>query len=189
MMTVIITLTVAGTDTANFSLYSDLDSFATPFETGISRAALLAGYTSSLVPDYTNTIRVQSTGTCTNYVDITVTSSTTTTTTEPPPYYRYIGVPHTSEWVSSGEACNAEPCSSCALGSIIGSCDDYYSQYNTLHIGDVLYSDSALTTPINGNNYYFSLGLYDGVTVGITYAVQISTTGEIMNLPENCCTR
>jgi hypothetical protein len=82
-MTVLITLTVAGADSGPFNLYSDIDGFTSAFETGVSKAALLAGYSSSAVPDYTSIIRVLSTGDCTNYIDIVLdappTSSTTTT--------------------------------------------------------------------------------------------------------------
>ena len=81
MLTVTITIATIGTDAANFSLYSNVDGFTTPFETGISRAALLAGYTSVLVPNGTTIIRVQSTGICTNYIDGTFGLTTTTTTT------------------------------------------------------------------------------------------------------------
>jgi len=97
-MTVLITLTTAGTDTGPFNLYSDTDGYVSAFETGVSKAALVAGYSSSLVPNGTTIIRVKSTGVCTNYIDIplsttttstssttTTSSSTTTTTTAPPP--------------------------------------------------------------------------------------------------------
>jgi hypothetical protein len=86
-MTVLITLTTAGTSTGPFSLYSDADSYSVPFETGVSKSSLLAGYTSTVVPNGTTIIRVMSTGTCTNYTDISVVpcSTTTTTTTVPPP--------------------------------------------------------------------------------------------------------
>jgi hypothetical protein len=80
-MTVLITLTTAGSSTGPFSLYSDVDSYSTPFETGVSKASLLAGYTSTLVPASTSIIRVMSTGTCTNYTDLPVVGCTTTTTT------------------------------------------------------------------------------------------------------------
>lgn len=80
-MTVLITLTTAGSSTGPFSLYSDVDSYSTPFETGVSKASLLAGYTSTLVPASTATIRVMSTGDCTNYTDLPVVGCTTTTTT------------------------------------------------------------------------------------------------------------
>lgn len=80
-MTVLITLTVAGTDSGPFNLYSNIDGFTSPFETGVSKASLLAGYSSALVPDYTTVIRVLSTGDCTNYIDIILDAPPTTTST------------------------------------------------------------------------------------------------------------
>jgi len=70
-MTVLITLTTAGTDSGPFNLYSDVGGFAPAFQVGVSRADLLAGYSSAYVPDGTEIIRVMSTGDfCTNYIDI-----------------------------------------------------------------------------------------------------------------------
>jgi hypothetical protein len=83
-MTVLITLTTAGTDTGPFNLYSNVDGYVSAFETGVSKAALLAGYSSALVPNGTTTIRIKSTGTCVNYIDVTVVTTTTTTTTGTP---------------------------------------------------------------------------------------------------------
>lgn len=86
-MTVLITLTLAGSDTGPFDLFSNLDAYTSAFETGVSKASLLAGYPSALVPDYTTVVRLRSTGDCTNYLDIplysftTTTSSTSSTTT------------------------------------------------------------------------------------------------------------
>lgn len=80
-MTVLITLTLAGADTGPFDLYSDLDGYTTPFETGVSKAALLAGYLSSLVPDGTSGILVQSTGVCDRDLFLNVEGYPTTTTT------------------------------------------------------------------------------------------------------------
>lgn len=80
-MTVLITLTAAGTDSGPFDLYSNFDGYVTSFETGVSKAALLGGYTSVVVPDATTVIRVKSTGNCVNYIDIVLTNLTTTTTT------------------------------------------------------------------------------------------------------------
>jgi hypothetical protein len=79
-MTVLITLTVAGADSGPFNLYSNTDGFVSAFETGVSKAALLAGYSSALVPNFTTVIRVLSTGDCTNYIDITLDAPVTTTT-------------------------------------------------------------------------------------------------------------
>ena len=73
-MTALITLTTAGADSGPFNLYSDLDGYVTAFESGVLKVDLLAGYSSSVVPDYTIIVRVLSTGTCTNYIDITLTT-------------------------------------------------------------------------------------------------------------------
>lgn len=84
-MTVLITLTVAGADSGPFNLYSNLDGYTSAFATNISKASLLAGYSSSAVPDYTTIIRVISIGNCTNYIDIPLPGFTTTTTTTSAP--------------------------------------------------------------------------------------------------------
>ena len=99
-MTILITLTLAGSDTGPFNLYSNADGYTTAFETGISRAALIAGYTSNLAPIGTTEVLVRSTGVCDRdlYLDVvgapttTTTSSTSTstsktsTTTTPTPF-------------------------------------------------------------------------------------------------------
>lgn len=72
-MTVLITLTTAGTDSGPFDLYSDINGYTSAFESGVSRASLLAGYSSALVPNFTTIVRVQSTGDCLNNIDITLT--------------------------------------------------------------------------------------------------------------------
>ena len=56
-MTIFITLSLAGTETGPFDLYSNVDGFTTPFATGVSRAALLAGYETT-APDGTITVRL-----------------------------------------------------------------------------------------------------------------------------------
>lgn len=98
-MTVLITLTTLGIDTGplfNLSSSPDGTNF-TQFATGIAKLVLEGGY-SATVPDGTTTIRVTSTGVCTNYEDITIsgldcglvatavvsTPATTTTTTTAP---------------------------------------------------------------------------------------------------------
>jgi hypothetical protein len=80
-MTVEITLTTAGSDATLFDLYSDVDGFTTPFETNIPVASLLAGFSTAIVPDFTEVVRVQALGDCINYIDIPCTEPTTTTTT------------------------------------------------------------------------------------------------------------
>lgn len=76
--TVIITIAAAGTDTGPFNLFSNADAYATAFVTGISKTALLAGYTSSVVPDAATIVRVKSnSASCTNYVDMSITGGPT----------------------------------------------------------------------------------------------------------------
>ena len=77
-MTTTTTLTIpAGGQAGPFDLYSDVDSYADAFATGILPATMILGYTSSDVPNGTNFIRVQSTTTCENYIDIPVTTDIT----------------------------------------------------------------------------------------------------------------
>jgi len=79
---VTITLTTAGADTGPFNLYSDATGYLSAFETGVSKAALLAGYTSSLVPNGTTIVRVMSNSPlCTNFIDIVIGGECTTTST------------------------------------------------------------------------------------------------------------
>jgi hypothetical protein len=79
---VLVTLTTAGVDSGPFSLYSDADGYAVPIVTGVSKAALLAGYLVS-VPDLATIVKVLSTGVCTNFdlIPISATSTSTTTST------------------------------------------------------------------------------------------------------------
>ena len=80
-MTVLITLTTAGSDTGPFDLYSDADGFLVPFETNVPKASLVSGYTSVLVPAGSLVIRVKSDSICTNYIDLFIGTPTTTTST------------------------------------------------------------------------------------------------------------
>ena len=80
-MNVLVTLTSAGTDTGPFYLYSNYDNYMVPIDSGISRASLMAGYVCTTVPSGATYIRVESTGDCTNHVDIAISFPTTTTTT------------------------------------------------------------------------------------------------------------
>jgi hypothetical protein len=82
-MKVLLTLTTAGADTGPFNLYSNADAYITPFVSGISRATLVAGYTTTAVPDTATTILARSIGTCPRdlYLVISGTPTTTTTTT------------------------------------------------------------------------------------------------------------
>lgn len=83
-MIVKITLTTVGLDQcATFDLYSNTDGFTTPFETGVAKTSLFAGYTSMVVPDGTTTIRIKAhnCALCPNYIDLLIITTTTTTST------------------------------------------------------------------------------------------------------------
>jgi hypothetical protein len=83
-MTVLLTLTTAGFDSGPFDLYSNVDSYVTPFETGVTKTALTLGYTTSLCPDFALVVRIRSTGNCKTFIDVPLTyppATTTTTTT------------------------------------------------------------------------------------------------------------
>lgn len=73
-MTATITLTTAGLDTGPFLLFSDLDGFTSAFESGIPKGSFnFPGYTTSLVPDGTEVIRVMSDNVdCGNYLDMPI---------------------------------------------------------------------------------------------------------------------
>jgi len=96
-ISVLITLTVGtgGNTGPTFNLFSDADGYATAFETGVTKTSLVAGYTSSVVPDGSTIIRCKSTGTCTNYSDFTISGApvpSPTPTPTPTPgvsYYYY----------------------------------------------------------------------------------------------------
>jgi hypothetical protein len=80
-MTVLLTLTTAGADSGPFDLYTNLDGYTNPFETGVLKSALVSGYSSTVVPDYTSIVRIKSNGDCINYTDIVLINTTTTTST------------------------------------------------------------------------------------------------------------
>jgi hypothetical protein len=61
-MTATITLSTIGSSNGNFfDLYSDVDNFTVPFEYGVAKTSLVTGYTSTIIPDYSNLIKVKST--------------------------------------------------------------------------------------------------------------------------------
>lgn len=137
-MTVYIILTTAGSDTGPFNLYSDVDGYTSAFETGVSKASLLAGYTTILAPNGTTIVRVMSDSTyCTNYVDLPVTSCNTTTTTTT---------------TSIGFALEA-----IYSNDLITHCSTpvnvVYTDDGTIVPGKVIYNDSALSVLVTGFAY------------------------------------
>lgn len=75
-MTVFLTLTRAGEDSGPFDLYSDVNQYDSAFESGVDKNDLLSGYSSSLVPDFTNIIRIKSNGLlCKTQTDVVLQNS------------------------------------------------------------------------------------------------------------------
>lgn len=165
-MTVLITLTTAGSNSGPFNLYSNLDGYTSAFATGISKSALLAGYSSAVVPNGTSIVRVISTGVCTNYIDITLTgiSTTTTTTTVAASIYINTGSPSCR---STGNCNDNSTCGVLFPVTITGAPIGYYVQAQILSSSGATASytptqvqyteDNALGTvniKLNLYNYY-----------------------------------
>lgn len=155
-MTVLITLTVYGSDTGPFfDLYSNIDGYAVAFEQGVSKTDLIAGYVATTVPDFAITIRVESTGECTNYVDIAVEPTTTTSTTTAITLYDAFNVRLTDV----------------ALDHCAEQFEEVYVAVGeTITTGITVYSDTDLTTPVSGN--YIS-----EENAGIIYNIAIGLVG------------
>jgi len=163
-MTILITLTFAGTDTGPFDIYSNVDGFVTPLATGVSKAALEAGYSLLGVPDDASIIRVQSLGTCSNYLDILIAGATTTTTS--------------STSTTSSTTTVAPSCLNGAL-SAVASCVSGQSSLFTVTVGN-----TALITP-SGYYYsgsgtrYYSAYIMDAANTTILYTFSYTQTGSL----------
>jgi Predicted solute binding protein len=79
-MNVTITLVNPGVDTGPFNIYTNADNYVTAVATNIAKSALVAGYNAT-VPAIASTVKVESTGTCTSSIFLTIIQPTTTTTT------------------------------------------------------------------------------------------------------------
>lgn len=139
-MTVLITLTTVGADSGpTYNLYSSPDGTTfTPFATGITKLALLAGYPDT-VPDGTTTIRVTSIGTlCTNSKDLTVGVVPT------------CSVPEVTIGTQIWSGCNLDT-STYSDGTPILDASSYTGQeWADLTIGAWCYYNND---PLNGNTY------------------------------------
>ena len=192
-LTILITLTSAGIDLGDFNLLSNVDGYTTPFETGITRGQLLAGYTSVVVPDSTETIRVQSVGTCINALDIGIVFPTTTTTTTAAPTTTTTttAAPTTTttttaalpSQVTGGISTNHTVGLDCGLTVDLDASFDLANP-GQLSIGDQVYSDLNWTTPFVGNGDYYRVHL-NGVVVD-EFSIIINASG-IVGSPIAIC--
>jgi hypothetical protein len=163
-MTVLVTLTLAGTDVGPFNLYSNVDGYTTPLATGISRAALIAGYSLAGVPDTAAVIRAQSTGTCTNYLDMYLSGGTTTTTS--------------STSTTTSTTTSVVPCLTGDTAAV-ASCAGGESALFTVSAGN-----TALITP--GGYYYSGSGtrtytayIMDAANTTVLYTFTYTQTGSV----------
>ena len=156
-MTVLVTLTLAGTDVGPFNLYSNVDGYTTPLATGVSRAALVAGYNLTGVPDTATVIRATSTGTCTNFLDMILSGGTTSTTTTTiiPPTTSTTSTTTTTTFVTFSLTYSASSGATACSDFLLPTNRNFYyaAPGATLTIGTILYTTSTLTTPVP-NGYY-----------------------------------
>ena len=158
-MTVLITLTLAGSDTGPFNLYSNADGYTTAFETGISRAALVAGYTSNLAPTGT-------TGVCQRDLYLVIDGAPSTTTT-------------TSSSTSTTSSTTTPTPLSCIEGdrNAVATCSSGDAAQFTINVGY-----QAVVTP--GGYYYSGTGtrsysayIYDSTNSTILYSLTYTQNG------------
>jgi hypothetical protein len=159
-ISVTITLTVAGSNTGPFDLYSDVDSYATPFETGIAKSALVAGYTSNVVPSAATIIKCKSTnGTCNNFgpefpisglpgPTPTMTPTNTPTPTNPYTIYTFtMGYDVSNGWTA------------CSNYAAFNRRTVYsYTPFSGLTNGSVIYKTSSIPLTDYADNGWYSDG-------------------------------
>ena len=165
-MTILITLTLAGSDTGPFNLYSNADGYTTAFETGISRAALVAGYTSNLAPTGTTEVLVRSTGVCQRDLYLVIDGAPSTTTT-------------TSSSTSTTSSTTTPTPLSCIEGdrNAVATCSSGDAAQFTINVGY-----QAVVTP--GGYYYSGTGtrsysayIYDSTNSTILYSLTYTQNG------------
>jgi len=194
--TVEITIAAAGADTGPFNLFSNADAYVTAFATGIAKSALLAGYTSTVVPDAATIVRVKSnSANCTNSVDMTITSPA------PPPSITFT-VNNPAQFNYPISAGNGS--ASGTIKNNSGSTIYVYSNFNSggqgsgtiqgdtgfvaggialdipggpiTSFGQNFYSTNYETLPSDNTSYAWSLSKQDGFSSGATLKLVYSTT-------------
>ena len=174
-MTIYIILTLAGTDTGPFDLYSNATSYlfdGPPFKTGVSRASLVAGYTTT-APIGTTQVKIQSTGICTGHViiDLDLDTSTTTTTTTGEPCECYVGYVVTPEGDQCVKTETTEATPPTDLQTSVAKTYGNYSNYGSI-LFDLGYNLDGTTSA--------------GYTI-ITTALWKNIAGNLVDGPLNRC--
>ena len=135
-----------GADVVNLNLLSDVDSYATPFETSIPKASFAIGYTSLLVPDAATIVRVQATGSvCVSFENITISNPI------PPAGTAYIGSGYAN--TDSG-ACNDAGVNNRTLYSEVDNAA-FSANFGQGAVGSIVYVDPNLNTRLLGQAFVY----------------------------------
>lgn len=193
---VTIQLLTAGEDTGPFNLLSDADNYNTTFEVNVPKNSLISGYTTDLVPDIATIIRVQSISElCSNYVDLNYPTTTTTTTTASPTttttttaapttttttagpcsltlYFNTSAIPSPGGWDTQTEACEGTG-TMLTVYTTGPTCPTTFNE--VFNDGKALYTDSSLTTLLDGGDKWFK----DTSSPNSGQAIQVGNDGFI----------
>ena len=182
-MTVLITLTTAGTDTGPFNLYSNSDGFVSAFETGVTKASLLSGYPSSVVPDDATIVRIVSDSVyCTNSIDISILCERPSGLENKLFYSTYTPLDNDPQNFtdSFSTACIAlNNYNTVAFGNMSGTTD----QLSSFIVGATVYKGLMTNCDIELDGYYITdlvtgeiTNIVGGVINSITYCTTTTTT-------------
>lgn len=141
-MTGVITINTIGADAGPFNIYSDVDGFISAFAIDVTRDDLLAGYSTNLIPDNTNEVKINSIGYCVNSILIQLTTTTTTAIPTITPF---------SLSTLQGDACltpDLSPYDQTFYHNGIGTYPD---------IGDIIYYDAGGTLLVDGAGGHYQM--------------------------------
>jgi hypothetical protein len=178
---VLITISYFGTSTDNyFSLYSNVDSYAVPFQTGVTKTSLLTGYTSHQVPDSATTIKVKpELGNCiekfSDSITIPATPTPTPTPTPVPPTPTPTLRPNAPDCIEV-TATGTFPGPYSKLNSVVGWWNFIGPSYNSGPLNSKNYNIYEYRNPETG--YYYTIirtKNNDGVTENWNMLVSTST--------------
>lgn len=162
-MNILVTITSAGANTGPFNIYGNVDNYATPLASNIAKSALQVGYTLNNVSDSITSIRIYSTGTCTNYIDLPV--NVNSNTSNPATYYSMLLLHSTN----SDDICYN-----------IASTDYYYVDAATYDLSTKLYTNSNGTTAAPAGYYsdnIFGYKYWNGNAFTGTYSCSTGGNG------------
>lgn len=157
---VLITINYFGTSTGtNFSLYSNVDSYAVPFQTGVTKTSLLTGHTSHQVPDSATTIKVKpESGNCiekfSDSITIPAPPTPTPTPTPVPPTPTPTLRPNAPDCIEI-TATGTFPGPYSKLNSVVGYFNFSGSTYNSGPLNSKNYNIYEYRNPSNG--YYYTV--------------------------------